>query len=120
MEIKFRSCGDCSICCEGHLIGNSYGNVYGNGKKCIFLVEKKCTIYTSRPTACKKYQCAWTQNLIPEEFRPDLSGVLVTVQTNKETGQQFLKTQEVSDKINQEIYFFLEEFCKENNTYYTK
>jgi len=120
MEISFIPCGDCTVCCEGYLIGNAYGNNYGHGKKCIFLVSKKCSIYTSRPEACKKYQCAWTQGLFPEQFRPDKSGVLVTVQTNKQTGKQFLKVTEISEKINNEIDQHLHESRKENDTYYIK
>lgn len=120
MEMTFRSCGECAACCEGHLIGNAYGNNYGNGKKCIFLVNKTCSIYTSRPDACKKYQCAWTQSLLPDHLRPDLSGALVTVQTDKQSGEQYLKVTEIHNKVNEEIYHYLDEFCKENDTHYLK
>lgn len=118
--MNFKPCGDCAVCCEGHLIGSAYGNSYGNGKKCLFLVEKKCSIYTARPEACKKYQCAWSQSLLPDHLRPDISGILVTVQTDKSDGKQYLKTTEINQTPNNEVYQYLDQFCQENNTYYIK
>lgn len=119
MAIEFRDCGDCTICCEGHLIGNSYGNRFGNGKKCIFLVQKNCTIYKDRPETCRKYQCAWTQHILPEWMKPNQCGLMVSVQ-DEPSGKQYLKAIEIRADVSQNVYDELEKFCKENNTYFMK
>ena len=117
--IEFRSCGECTACCEGHLIGNAYGNSFGNGKKCIFLVQKKCTIYKDRPETCKKYQCAWTQGILPEWMKPNKCGLMISVQ-DESSGKQYLKAIEIRADVSQNVYDELEKFCSSNNTYYVK
>lgn len=118
--IELRPCGDCVACCEGHLIGNSYGNKFGNGKQCIFLVKQDCTIYTDRPETCRKYQCAWTQGLLPENLRPDQSGIMVSVEVDKEANKQFLKVIEMRSGIDYNTYKAVDDFCQANNTHYVK
>lgn len=118
--MKFRECGDCTACCDGHIIGNSHGNIFGYHKPCIFLVHKKCSIYNDRPQSCHNFQCAWTQNLFPEWMKPNACGVLVSVEINKNDNVQFLRVVEMKDTIDYLVYAEVEKFCKENNTYYVK
>lgn len=87
--MKFRECGDCTICCTW-LVGESYGNSFGCGKSCKFLEENKCGIYDDRPEACKNYQCAWSQHLLLEEMRPDKCGIIVSVE--KKDNIQYLRS----------------------------
>lgn len=107
--VKFRPCGDCAACCEGHLIGTAHGNKYGNHKPCVFLVSGLCSIYQQRPTSCHNYQCAWSQHLLPQKMRPDQCGVLVSVETNAETGQQYLKAIEIRESVDYQVHRELKE-----------
>lgn len=118
--MDFRECGDCTACCDGHIIGNSYGNEFGYQKPCVFLVHKLCSIYTDRPKSCHDFQCAWTQKILPEWMKPSECGVLVSVEINKDTNQQFLKAIEMKELIDYSVYSEIDKFCKENDTYYVK
>ena len=118
--MNFRECGDCTACCDGHIIGNSHGNIFGYHKPCIFLVHKKCSIYTDRPHSCHNFQCGWTQNLLPEWMKPNVCGILVSVEINKTDNTQFLKVIEMRETIEYSVYVEIEKFCSENNTYYVK
>lgn len=116
----FRPCGDCTACCSGFLVGNSYGNKFGMGKPCVFLVNKICSIYKDRPQSCHNYQCAWTQGILPEWMKPNECGVMVSVEINREKQMQFLKVIELKELVSFEVYKEIEKFCEENNTYYVK
>jgi len=117
MEIELRPCGDCTVCCSGALIGDAYGNKFGHGNPCIFLVENKCTIYQTRPDVCRNYQCAWSQGLLPEWMKPSQCGVLISVET--EGGNQYLKViSQNNQALTPEIINYLDEWTKENKTYY--
>lgn len=116
--INFRPCGDCSACCEGHLIGNAWGNRFGAGKKCIFLVQRECAIYKDRPKTCQKYQCMWSQNIFPEWMKPNKCGIMVSAEWKD--GKQFLKAIEILPNVDYNVYAELEKFCKQNNTYCIK
>lgn len=118
--MNFRECGDCTACCDGHIIGNSYGNKFGFHSACVFLVNKVCTIYKDRPVCCYNFQCGWTQNILPEWMKPNQCGVLVSVEINKEEGRQFLRVIEMKETVEYSVYAEIEKFCNENNTYYVK
>jgi len=118
--MNFRSCGECTACCDGHIVGNSYGNVFGYHKPCVFLVNRACSIYKDRPQSCHDYQCAWTQNVLPEWMRPDQCGVLVSIEINTVEHKQFLKVVELQEIVDYSIYSEIDNFCKENDTYYVK
>lgn len=108
----FRPCGDCSACCDGHYGGNAYGNQFGKLKPCVFLINKLCSIYETRPGFCQKYQCAWSQHLLNEDMRPDQCGLMVSVENNKETGKQFLKAVEIWKEVPYESYEKLDKCAK--------
>lgn len=116
--MNFRPCGDCTVCCEGHLVGKAHGNSFGNGKKCIFLVKQECTIYKDRPETCRKYQCGWSQGLFPEWMKPNKTGIMVSIEWKE--GKQYLKAIEISPKVEYNVYLELDKFCQQNNTYYVK
>jgi len=116
--MEFRECGDCTICCTW-LIGESYGHSFGCGKSCKFLDGNKCGIYEKRPDVCKKYQCAWSQHLIPYEMRPDKCGIIISVesksnknflkavifQKNNQTGRYVSYLNYWAEKMNTEVIF---------------
>ena len=89
-----RECNGCTACCTW-LIGNAYGWEFGNGKSCRFLECDGCGVHKARPKVCENYFCAWAQELIDEEYRPDKCGFLVSVE-NEEEGQ-YLKVIEIKD-----------------------
>ena len=116
---SFKECGECHVCCAGVLRGNAHGNKFGgdNGA-CRFLVNKECVIYKDRPEACKNYQCAWTQNLFDDEtMRPDISGILVSVEIDKDN-KQFLMVSIFKELVDYKHFNMVEEFCERNDTYY--
>jgi hypothetical protein len=118
--MNFRACGNCTACCDGHVIGNSHGNKFGFHKPCVFLVNKLCSIYKDRPSSCHNFQCAWTQKLFPEWMKPSECGVLISVEINKENGKQFLRIVEMKEVIEYDVYREIQKFCSENDTYYVK
>jgi hypothetical protein len=75
-----RTCGECTVCCEGHLEGTAYGHHFSLGWPCHFMTQGGCSIYADRPQdPCKKFNCVWlSEDFLPAWFRPDKSNVLVT------------------------------------------
>jgi Fe-S-cluster containining protein len=108
-----RPCGECTKCCE-LLYANIYGHEFGGGLSCKFLGECDCKIYKVRPEVCRNYYCAWAQELLPDEMRPDKCGVLASVQNGK--NGQFLKVVGDNDKINIDIISYLKEWSIKTNT----
>jgi Fe-S-cluster containining protein len=109
-----RDCGSCTACCTW-LIGNAYGHSFGNGRSCKFLCEGDCSVYKARPKTCEGYFCAWAQELIDEDYRPDKSGVLVSVEQN-ENGQ-YLKVLTIDkNKINNNIIEYFNKWGERMNT----
>jgi hypothetical protein len=49
-------------------------------------VNKRCSIYDKRPTACADYSCGWLTGIGPDGARPNESGLLVTVYPPHSTG----------------------------------
>lgn len=116
---EFRPCGDCTACCSGQLVSNSYGNQFGRGHRCIFLVEEKCTVYETRPQVCRNYQCAWSQNLLDHDMRPDQSGIMVSVETDKNK-KQYFKAMDLIKTVPYETYIKLDRAAKKFNTYWIR
>jgi Fe-S-cluster containining protein len=67
-----NKCGDCNACCKVAAIeeldkpAGVLCKYYDNG----------CTIYDTRPEACRNFQCLYLQQSIPEKYRPDNVGVM--------------------------------------------
>ena len=112
-----RACGKCTACCDGHLLGEAYGHKFGPGLPCHFLTESKCTIYETRPKACRDYYCAWAQGLFAEWMNPDNTGALISVEANNQ-GQQYLKVILMNYNISKEVIDELDVWARENDTYY--
>jgi hypothetical protein len=98
----FRPCGECTACCDGQLIGDSYGNKFGNNKACIFLINHCCSVYETRPDTCKRYQCAWSQSLFDADMRPDKIGLMVSVEIIN--NERVLKAIEIWEIVPYESY----------------
>lgn len=117
--MNFRPCGDCRACCEGALIGNSYGNKFGFGKPCIFMIKEECTIYETRPQTCINYQCAWSQGLFSEDMKPTISNVMISVEVSNDN-KQYLKVMELSDTIDDKVFAEIDEFCGKHKTHWAR
>jgi len=78
-----RSCGTCTKCCEGHLVGTINGKEMYPGKPCYLLqIGKGCSDYENRPEEpCKAFNCQWITNpQIPDDLYPATSGVIISIQ----------------------------------------
>jgi len=111
---NFRSCGDCTACCSW-LVGDSFGWKFGSGKSCKFLECNGCGVHKARPEVCRDYQCAWSQELLPEEMRPDKCGFLVSVEQNG--NGQYLKVLPINNmKISDQIREWMNNWSEKMNT----
>ncbi len=75
-----RECGTCTVCCYALPIDTPEMRK-GSGVVCKHCNGRGCAIYETRPGNCREYYCGW--RLMPHfgpEWRPDLSGVLVSPQ----------------------------------------
>lgn len=73
-----RSCGTCDQCCR--LIGvHDAGIDKPPGVPCEHLCNAscgQCGIYETRPSSCKHYSCMWLDGDLPEDAKPEHSGVI--------------------------------------------
>ena len=74
-----RTCGDCTACCTVLTVDTP------DFKKpaetpCIHLASHGCGIHAVRPHICRTWFCAWRRIAgMPDEARPDRSGILVSL-----------------------------------------
>ena len=91
MVVK-KECGTCTKCCEGWLSANIKGHDMYPGKPCFFVeIGKGCNDYENRPKEpCKTFSCGWTDiEDMPEEFRPEVSGVIMHFKENN--GNRYIR-----------------------------
>lgn len=94
-----RDCGTCTACCEGWL-RSTVTDMYP-GKPCQHCTAQGCAIYESRPEdPCKLFSCGWLKDdsPLPEDMRPDKSGVIVLFDRKWE-GWQVIKAIPVGPSI---------------------
>ena len=98
-----RSCGDCTLCCEGWLVNSAHGYDMWPGRKCQFVsLSKGCTIYDQRPETCQKYECQWLfDKRVPEWMKPSISGVIL--KEKDYNGVKYLEVVEAGRKIDSEV-----------------
>tara|TARA_B100001094_G_C18112051_1_gene761765 strand:- start:709 stop:1098 length:390 start_codon:yes stop_codon:yes gene_type:complete len=70
---EIRECGDCKECCTLLEIPTLQKPPR---KKCEKLCQEGCSIYSSRPTECRTFQCFWSEGYLSESARPDRSGIM--------------------------------------------
>ncbi len=74
-----RECGACNACCVVPLIESPQFSK-PSGAACRHS-NGGCGIYESRPDVCRRFFCGWRRSaLIPDGWRPDISGVFVTME----------------------------------------
>jgi hypothetical protein len=75
-----KSCGACSVCCK-ELTFELFGALKPGGVLCEHAAPPNgCSIHQHRPQVCRAYFCGWHHlPSLGEEWRPDLSGVLISL-----------------------------------------
>jgi hypothetical protein len=74
-----RVCGDCTACCTV-LTVDSPDFKKPAGTPCMHLSSQGCSIHEVRPYICRTWFCAWRRIAdMPDEARPDRSGLLVSL-----------------------------------------
>ncbi|MBO9574377.1 MAG: YkgJ family cysteine cluster protein [Sphingobium sp.] len=74
-----RSCGDCTACCTV-LTVDTPDFQKPAGVPCQHLASHRCGIHDVRPDICRTWFCGWRRlSALPDEARPDLSGLLVSL-----------------------------------------
>lgn len=72
-----RECGECNFCCTHiHIekLSKPAGTICQHDCK---LAAGRCGIYQNRPSECAQYSCAWLDGFLPDDLRPDKSGLLL-------------------------------------------
>ena len=75
--MEFRECGECDLCCRW-LSHNVYGQEITLDSPCRF-IKNGCSIHKNRPAHCKRYECMWSQGVIPEWMFPKDIRIIVSV-----------------------------------------
>jgi len=74
-----RSCGDCTACCTVLTVDTPDFKKTA-GRPCVHLAGRGCAIHAVRPHICRTWFCAWRRIArLPDEARPDRSGLLVSL-----------------------------------------
>lgn len=74
-----RKCDGCTLCCKTHGI---YELTKAAGRWCIYCrVGEGCAIYSTRPSSCEGFQCAWLAGFGLPEYRPDKTGIVPEFKT---------------------------------------
>jgi hypothetical protein len=81
-----RECGTCDACCVVFEI-QVPSIAKPAGVPCRNLTKDGCAIYESRPDMCRKWLCGWRLIAgLPDNWRPDASGILIYQTACKEPG----------------------------------
>lgn len=87
--LPHRDCGGCTACCVTLKVDTPELKKPA-GTPCSQLTEAGCSIHPVRPTICRTWFCAWRRvAALPEEARPDRSGLIVSVSFNREARHPF-------------------------------
>ena len=79
-----RACGDCAACCTVLTVDTPDFKKRA-GTPCGHLVSRGCGIHAERPHICRTWFCAWRRvATMPEDARPDRSGLLVSLDFQRE------------------------------------
>lgn len=80
-----RECGTCNACCT-HLLIADEAMTKMPGTLCRnWSADCGCSIYDTRPGACRTYHCGWRCLAeLAEPWRPDRSGILINFKSRSE------------------------------------
>lgn len=84
-----RACGDCIACCQQLRIDSPQLQKAG-GVLCPNCTGRGCGIYAERPQVCRDWLCTWMRAPeIPDDFRPDLLGVMFSFEAQPGSANLF-------------------------------
>jgi len=84
-----RDCGDCTACCTA-LTVDTPDFKKPAGTPCTHLGPQGCSIHPARPHICRTWFCLWRRvAAMPDEARPDRSGLLVSLNFVREPRNLF-------------------------------
>ena len=98
--MEFRECGECDLCCRW-LSHNVYGQEITLDSPCRF-IKNGCSIHKNRPAHCKRYECMWSQGVLPEWMFPKDIRIIVSVK-NWPHGK-WLELIDPEEKMTDEIF----------------
>lgn len=88
--VSQNSCGTCAVCCTALGFNAKEGYKKKAGETCKHCTGTGCGIYETRYELCRIFHCGWRkQPLLGEEWRPDLSGVLLMELTGEEIPEAY-------------------------------
>jgi hypothetical protein len=111
--VATRTCGECAACCI------PYGIIEIEkpaGVPCRYILPTPggdavpayigggCACYGTRPDPCRRFQCLWLKDIIPEEMRPDKVGYIVA--TNWSGG--YVQVNELTEGATDRCLYFRE------------
>jgi uncharacterized cysteine cluster protein YcgN (CxxCxxCC family) len=111
-----RSCGTCTKCCEGHLVGEVRGIPFHLGKPCHFLkIDVGCSIYEDRPEKpCKSFKCMWlTEPNLPEWLKPNLINAMFV--PSEVEGHKYIFAIEAGEKMEERTISWAKSYMSSNN-----
>lgn len=84
-----RECGPCRACCQELKIDTPELKKKA-GALCSHHAGAGCGIYDSRPPVCRQFLCGWRlDEALGDEWRPDLSGVLLVKRSAADMAADF-------------------------------
>ena len=69
-----RSCDGCTVCCTSVAVRALDKPSY---TKCKHECAAGCGIYDDKPGECAEYTCAWLDGFLPDDMKPNASGLLL-------------------------------------------
>ena len=97
-----RECGECDMCCRW-LSHNVYGQEITLDSPCRF-IKNGCSIHKNRPAHCKRYECLWTQGVLPEWMFPKDIRIIVSVKDWPYEKRKWLELIDPENKMTDEIF----------------
>ncbi|MDX1459668.1 MAG: hypothetical protein R3348_01260 [Xanthomonadales bacterium] len=88
------------------------------GNPCRHLLERGCGIYEQRPYhPCRTFHCGWVQpdSPLPDEMRPDLSGVIVSLD-QRWKNWRIIKAIAAGPRIPESSMKWLQQFSNDTRT----
>lgn len=72
-----RECGDCRACCYSIGVAEINKDQWVN---CAHECESGCGIFgqPERPPTCGQWSCAWLLGIVPEEYKPNRCGLVIS------------------------------------------
>lgn len=100
-----RACNGCTACCDGWLNANINGTPMYRGRRCQWVGEKGCEIYSERPKdPCHTYRCIWLDDKnVPHWMKPSLANVILSKRKTKHNEIEYIEMLEMGKQVDSTI-----------------